>query len=112
MSHTTRFLFPEDPAQARAVFEARSALVPDISHTPGGAGTLSRASGSTSLPPVSRSKQQQVQSSRSGLSGWSPMVTGSEGINLAHYKHYDVQLDWCEVRCRRLRCPSCSIFGE
>jgi hypothetical protein len=106
MPSTARFLFPEHPAHGRPVFESEAALVPSM---PAQAvrSSFRRSQDSASLPPVARVKAGPAGQ----LSAWTPMVaTGDLGgnlLSLAHYKHYDVQLDWCEVRAPLA--PACSF---
>jgi hypothetical protein len=83
---TTRFLFPEEsgrPGIVPTVLERKSAEVPQIARN---------KLNSTSLPPV----KQACNGRR--LSDWTLPSAPTTPRDLAHYKHYDVQLDWCEVR--------------
>ena len=104
-AHTTRFLFPQDPSRARAVFEGQTAVVPHILAANDDAAE-GRLAGASSLPAVSRSKPQQP----GRLTAWGPGVPASDGLTLAHYKHYDVQLDWSEVWSAGRRLRPCRMW--
>lgn len=80
---TTRFLFPSQPQQAvHAVFESTK-------HQQGAPGFKEKMR-QASLPPLK-------SGARGGL-----VAPGSKPSSLACYKHYDVQLDWSEVRLMQL----------
>lgn len=80
---TTRFIFPEHHSGVKPIIEQEDAILPEITWG-------SRGSKAT-LPPVI----QRAPASKK----WPPALPADHrDLYLAHYKHYDVQLDWAEVR--------------
>ena len=76
--HTTRFLFPQPQQAVHTVFESkRQQGLPGVKEKPRQA----------CLPPL-----------RGGTRGLLVAPDGKPGSSLACYKHYDVHLDWSEVR--------------
>ena len=85
------------------MFETESALLPPMARpSPRGSGHEA-----ASLPSVA-ARCRTSSSSGPDRTAWAPLAGTASGsgeasgralINLAHYKHYDVQLDWHEVRC-------------
>lgn len=97
---TTRYLFPIEPTVGTQPIPKDSEdVLPHLSKTSSGS--------RKGLPPI-HSGLSGAGKRRSGdavqpAPGWNPGIglpTGdpATSFGLASYKHYDVQLDWCEVR--------------
>jgi hypothetical protein len=91
-SHTTRFLFPfgSNPQQAvHTIFETKNQQ---------GTGFKEKIRPAR-LPPLKAGARGELVATAHDATASSNLPTA-----LACYKHYDVQLDWCEVRHATTQC--------